>query len=62
MFKIVLWNVEVHMLRNEKGQKHLVREWKKKVSRIAREYGQRAESERESCVEGDREILEERDK
>jgi len=25
MFKIVFWNVEVHMLRNEKGQKHLVR-------------------------------------
>jgi len=26
MFKIVFWNVEVHMLLNEKGQKHLVRE------------------------------------
>jgi hypothetical protein len=24
MFKIVFWNVEVHMLPNEKGQKHLV--------------------------------------
>jgi len=61
MFKIVFWNVEVHMLRNEKGQKHLVREKKKKVSRIARGYGHRAESERESCVEEERDVLEERD-
>ena len=32
-----------------------------KVSRIARGYGHRAESERESCVEEDRDVLEERD-
>jgi hypothetical protein len=28
MFKIVFWNVEVHMLPDEKGQKHSVRDTK----------------------------------
>jgi len=29
MVKIVFWDVEVHMLPNEKGQKHLVSDTKK---------------------------------
>jgi hypothetical protein len=53
MFKIVFWNVEVHMLRNKKGRKHPVRRYKKMVSRIARGYGHRAESETESYVKED---------
>jgi hypothetical protein len=61
MFKIVFWNVKVHMLRNENGQKGKgIKE--KKVRRIARGYGHRAESEKESFVEEDRDILEERDR
>jgi len=49
------------MLLNEKGQKHLVRGCKK-VSRGARENGHKAESERESYVKEDRNVLEDRDK
>jgi hypothetical protein len=60
--KIVFWIVEVHRLWNEKGQKHPVRGWKEKVSRIATVYDQGVQSEREPYVKEDREVLEERDR
>jgi len=60
MFKIVFWNVEVHMLQNEKVQKHLVRRYKRSVGEQERMViGQRV---RESYVKEDREIREDRDK